>query len=182
MLPPGSLPGLNTPGVGGWRTAVKAINLSGLGAASTDSAQLLRDLAVKYTTLKGQIIAANYAKSPPVLSETNLNSNIASMDRVYAEVMGGKFERSQDLLKTALGILHAVRAPEDSIIGIDDILMELSQIPKRLADAVVSTAKTAGDAVRATGIDPAAATDSVKWLAAGVGVAASVALILKFAR
>ncbi len=159
--------------------------LAGLGAPPQSQEEALAQFKQNYVTLRAQIQAANYSVDPPVIPTATLNNNLASLDRVYDKAVKGDWQSAATVSATARKMLDAINAGTESKMdaATEVILQSLTNLPVVMHDIVVGTAKTAGDAARAFGIDPAATIsgtqDALKYVGAGIGLLAAAFIISK---
>jgi len=156
------------------------------GELPADKAVALKtQFQAKYRLLRDMIVIENSRSTHPVDANT-LNANLASMDRVYAQVNDGAWDKAPALESTARGILKAVGMATPTV-SVADVLRSVQDIPKQIKALLIEAARTSGEAAGAlakgAGLDPASTLETtsstVKWVAGGaiaLGVAYAISV------
>ena len=150
----------------------------GEAAPALSSEEGLQAFQAAYLALRKKIVDANKASEYP-LSQEQLDTNLAALDRAYQGVLAGNYGNAANLVRAARGVLAGVGVtyPDSTF---EDLFRSIQELPAQIQRAVVAAGQTAGDALRAAGVDPEkvteGVTDTLKLL--GLAVGGTIALVV----
>lgn len=143
--------------------------MEGLGGTPEEDIQAF---SAVYIQLRQQIVDANEDSSEP-LTDVTLANNLANLDRTYAQILAGDYSKATKLQADMRNIIVAITntSPDTTV---EDLLHSIVALPAQISRGIVAAGQTAGDALRAAGIDPAHVIDegfdTVKWVAGALGI------------